>query len=763
MKRVLYRGFSNTFFVVVSMTRSVSLLFIFIFFVQIDFVFAQKAVLQLVEKHSGKAIPNAHICFESLDKQNIAYKVFSDQGKVTNPVTKPTQVAISSVGFVTIIDTIYPNKSYTFSMEPSVYDVDEIVVTGQYVPQKVDQSIYDVKVVGKNQIEGKAANNLNDLLSNELNMRTSVGGVLGSSVSLQGLSGEHVKILIDGVPVIGRMNGNLDLSQLNMQNVDHVEIVEGPMSVVYGSNALAGAINIITRNDIRKKFSNNTNAYYESVGIYNFNMSNQFKWNNHKFQVNLGRDFFGGFDEDEDSRVKQLKPKLQYAGDFDYATSWEDLKLRYRLEYFDEELRNKGPLLEDFFFRKAFDEYHLTNRLNNKLFMNYSINEHIYMEGIFSHAYYNKRKKTTLKDLVSLSEEMIDDANRHDTTSFNVMLFRGSLSHLISKRIEYQIGYDMNMEDGEGKRLGDDKTIDDYAGFVSMKFKPFEKLTLQPGLRFIYNTKYDAPLVYSLNIRYSPFKDLVSRFSYGKGFRAPSLKELYLNFVDASHNVHGNPDLEAEYADNFNFSLVYKLELHEKSSLQFENKYFYNIITNKIDFLYYANDPLRADMINIDEGDFKTLGTQFKVIYSLHPRLTYTIGMNKTGSSTFGALDEYTYFTDYTSSFNYKNVKYQFRINVYYKYSDKIERYFRSVDDEGTEQIYESYVNDYHIMDFTVTYPFMHGNLLVSVGMKNLFDNKSVVSGGSGGGAHSGAGSGSSLVAYGRTCFLKLSYNFSKY
>ena len=77
---------------------------------------------------------------------------------------------------------------------------------------------------------------------------------LGSSLKIKGLSGNNVKILIDGVPVIGRMGGNIDLSQLNLYNIDHIEMVEGPMSVMYGSDALAGAINIITKENRNSNF-----------------------------------------------------------------------------------------------------------------------------------------------------------------------------------------------------------------------------------------------------------------------------------------------------------------------------------------------------------------------------------------------------------------------------------------------------------------------------------------------------------------------------
>jgi outer membrane receptor for ferrienterochelin and colicins len=70
-----------------------------------------------------------------------------------------------------------------------------------------------------------------------------------------------------------------------------------------------------------------------------------------------------------------------------------------------------------------------------------------------------------------------------------------------------------------------------------------------------YNTKYKAPIVPSINFKYSWGDNHNLRFSYARGFRAPSLKELYLFFIDSNHEIEGNPDLKAENSNSFNFSL----------------------------------------------------------------------------------------------------------------------------------------------------------------------------------------------------------------
>ena len=83
---------------------------------------------------------------------------------------------------------------------------------------------------------------------------------------------ETPQILVDGIPVIGRTNGNIDISQLSLTNIERVEIVKGPMSTLYGTDALGGVINLISAKDTENKFSANGIGTYESVGRYNFDL-----------------------------------------------------------------------------------------------------------------------------------------------------------------------------------------------------------------------------------------------------------------------------------------------------------------------------------------------------------------------------------------------------------------------------------------------------------------------------------------------------------
>src|SRR5690606_8167852 len=119
--------------------------------------------------------------------------------------------------------------------------------------------------------------------ANENNLRISQDGVLGSSLSIMGVSGENIKIMIDGVPIIGRLDGSIDLSQISLNDIERIEIIEGPLSTVYGTNALGGTINLITKKDGLKKWSVQPGVYYESSGQYNSDI--QLSLNHKKNQI----------------------------------------------------------------------------------------------------------------------------------------------------------------------------------------------------------------------------------------------------------------------------------------------------------------------------------------------------------------------------------------------------------------------------------------------------------------------------------------------
>ncbi len=719
-----------------------------------------QTTIRLVDKETDEPVPFAHVCFESLDKSVLQNKIADDQGMLTFDEKIPFQVAVTAVGYSTLIDTLQAGGSHTLYMEPSFLEMDEVVITAQYSPRRTDQSIYNVAVINDRVIRERGATNLSQALYNELGVRISNDAALGSSMSIQGLSGEHVKILIDGVPVIGRMNGNIDLSQINMYNVDHIEMVEGPMSVVYGSNALAGAVNIITRENTRGKVSSWLNSYVESVGVYNFDVGGGGNFGRHAVSLSGSRNFFSGFSEVDTTRTKQWKPRLQYNLNGYYKYRADRLGIKADIRYFNETIQNKGPLLPPY-REKAFDTYYYTRRWSDRIQADYLFSEGRGMEMVFAHSLYTRIKHTYFKDLTTLEEIRLTGESDYDTTTFTAYLLRGTFTdERLLDKLNYQLGTDINVEEGSGKRIQDEhQSIGDYAFFASIQYEPSDKISFQPGLRASYNTRYNSPLVPSLNIRWDPKANSrhIVRASYARGFRAPSLKELYLYFVDINHNLRGNPDLKAEYSHNFN--LTWDLSTaRKKSRFGLQAGLFYNSIHNQITLS--LDSATVYSYINVDQ--YRTAGGKINFKYSLHPRLNFEVGLFQVARQSMISEGEsfktpYRHSSDVTSNVTYSFIKQQLRFLVNYKYTGKQPQFYSDADGN----IREGFIEGYHMLDVTANKSFWNDRILLGIGAKNLFDYTNIVSTGLTTGSHS-SGTGNYPVAWGRTFFVNLRLFFSK-
>lgn len=661
-------------------------------------------------------------------------------------------------------------------LNDEVKTFEEVAVTAQYKKQAAEDAVHQVKVINEEKIKSMGAQNLRDVFTNELNIRISQDFALGSSMSLQGVSGQNVKILIDGVPLTGRLNGNIDISQINLNNVERIEIIEGPLSVSYGTDALAGTINIITKKEVEGNYSVSSYNFYESIGNYNNNI--KFGWADKKNSVSLSfsRNYFDGwsagdapfyynFDPVADSsRFQDWKPKEQLFGTVNYRRRFGDLTLDLTSDYFWEEVINKGRLRPPF-FQTAFDDYYKTTRFNNSATLHGEVGDNKNLNVIVAYNHFQRRKNTYFRDLTTIEDQLSTSPGAQDTSTFNNFISRGTFSTSEENRwYNYEIGYEIDREIGFGPRiLQGQQVIGDYALFSTAEINPFDRFTVRPGLRLIHNTAYEAPLVPSLNLRYKIIENkekrssLTARASYARGFRAPDLKELYFFFVDINHNIQGNPDLVAEHSHNFNFSSTFK-KRYKTLQTKFTVSGFYNQIENMIGLA--QSEGTLFTYFNINR--FETTGGNLIAEFAFN---NFTI---QAGGSYIG---RYNQFTDDPNSPTQEpflfspegqlNLAYNFRkiglkISSFYKYTGEMPIVRVGNDGNPTTTI----IDDFNTLDLTLTKDFWDNRIQLTIGAKNLF-NVTNINGIMPGGAHSGGGS-SMAVAMGRTYFAALNFQFNK-
>lgn len=718
----------------------------------------QQALIRVTDSKSHEPVAFAHVCFEGLIHKTPKYILTTIEGTCINPVTEKSRIIVSYMGYSTYDDTISPGQSLDITLDPSILNMQEVVVTAQYAPERADKSIYKIDVISHREIESKAATNLSDLLRTETNLKVQSGGVLGSSLQMQGLSGENIKILMDGVPLIGRMNGNFDLNQLNLYNIDHVEVIEGPMSVIYGSNALAGAINLISRENTTSVLNTSFTSLYESVGQYNFAASVSGNAGKHGYNIDGGRNFFDGFNYHDTSRSMTFKPNRQYFFNGYYLFSPKNMKFKLTGDYFNELLEDKGPLLPAY-YETAIDHYYNTIRYSGRA--DYSLNlpgQH-YITGVLSYSLYDRITREYSMDLTTLRKT--ESESGYNKTGIKSLIGRATYSRNDTVRnFNYQTGLDVDVETVTGKRIaGNQQQIGDYALFLMMKWEPWKVFSLQPGVRFIYNTKYPAPVVYALSLRYEPFSRTLLRFSYARGFRAPDIKQLYMDFVDVNHNVQGNPDLKAEQSHNLNLNLTYGAE-RKKTAYSFSLTGFFNAIENHIDLASTGAGITSYTYINISQ--YQTTGVEASGTVNLYPAIRLQAGVSHTGKrgSVGGEMagQDFVFATDYTLNGSYRFNTLDFTISAFYKHTGKTSNV---VTLEESTAYYT--IDPYDLLDLTLIKGFWKNRIRLSAGAKNLLDVKSVPVTGESGGAHTGGGSGSTSVLYGRSYFLGLSFNFNSY
>ena len=271
-----------------------------------------------------------------------------------------------------------------------------------------------------------------------------------------------------------------------------------------------------------------------------------------------------------------------------------------------------------------------------------------------------------------------------------------------------------------------------------------EKVTIRQGLRLIYNNRYEAPIVPATNVLIKHKKNQL-RFSYAKGFRAPSLKELFFEFIDINHNIVGNKNLNAETSDNYRISFRKDL-LFDKNHLNFKLSSFYNKIANKISL---SNVDDQYSYFNVAE--FKSMGINLKSNILIN-KLKFNNTISYTGISNelyenYNNHTDFTFFIETSNSVS-ANIYKDFQLNFYHKYVGPSPSFT-----ELNNDIIETETDSYQLIDFSLNTK-ISAKIFITLGCKNLL-NVIDINSSSQNSTHSG-GNGYVSINYGRTYFTNL-------
>lgn len=553
--------------------------------------FSASAQLTIVTEADGSTLPGATV-------QAGVFGVAADgDGQVFLNTELGGVATIRALGHEPLevnLDTL--KQPAVLSLEVATYALQPAVVTGQIHAATAPHTVQAIRVIDRVEIDRIGALTLRDLLQTSSGLVLSQDASTGAQVTMLGLSGSHVQVLIDGVPVIGRLDGQIDFDQLPLDRVERVEIVEGPMSVEFGSEAIAGTINLITTGSTstrRLSLSTESVGRHQASGAWSEPVGEQ--WT---VQGRAGRMFFGGFTPgDSAGRVQLWKPKELVSSEIRLTRG----RFSISADGVQERLWNDGPVSRMTESRPLSDSllgiYEVPYAQDALFTTRRSVlrtdGRGEAWEGFASWSRYFRSRTTQWVNLADLSAVPMTEGGLQDTAVFHAFQSRASIKKG-GERFNGQVGYDVKWETATGARIAEgSQTMGDFAGWGTFEWRPANDWLVRPGVRWGLNTAYGAPLVPSLHVKFRKF-----RASYARGFRAPELKELHFVFVDSNHNIVGSEDLQAETSHALQASYQGS-KLTDRSLWQPMIKVFRNDVANMIDLALTDNENQLYEYANL--------------------------------------------------------------------------------------------------------------------------------------------------------------------
>jgi outer membrane receptor for ferrienterochelin and colicins len=451
-----------------------------------------------------------------------------------------------------------------------VHRVEAVVVTGSRTERSLGEAPVATEVIDRDEIEESGARDLGELLEDRPGVYLQ-RGVTGAAPELEGLPADYTLILVNGVRVPGRVNGVIDLSRFATENIERIEIVRGAGSALYGSDAIAGVINILTRAASRP-LELSGSASVGAFGRSDLSGGAGSKGKLGSVRVSAGRHASDGFDLDTSDLATTQAASRQY----DVAQrSSLNVARGLRLDSDSEYVRRSRQGIDLSAAGAVFDRSSLTQTLSLGLRpeLDFGSGTRLHLRSSYG----------LFQDEFGLDQRGSDALDEHQNTREHLAQLGGQLdtlqgSHLLSA------GAEGSYESLETARLATGRDHRERLGLYAQdEWTLLEEplLVLLPGARVDLDSQFGSAPTPRLALRFDPLREVTLRASYGWGFKAPDFRELYLYFENpgAGYLVQGNPDLKPERSRNIGASV----ELRPHRSLWFSLQGFYNLLDDRID------------------------------------------------------------------------------------------------------------------------------------------------------------------------------------
>ena len=470
--------------------------------------------------------------------------------------------------------------------------LDQVVVTAARREQALKDVAVTTEVVTRHEMEQTGASDLASVLTEQLGIELQGGHPAGAGIMLQGLGSERVLVLLDGQPVAGRISGVFDVSRIPTSAIERIEVVKGPQSTLYGSEAMGGVVNIITRSPLAHtlggsgSLSAGTQGRLEGTAGLNAGRgpwSSSLNASRREIELTPGRvaELAPGRTSDEGALAERTDVAAKLVWSPDSATSVEASVLG---------LDERQRWLSERYFHFG-DNRQVSGRLTSAL----QRGRHRFVPTLYASVFdHLSRTSTEPKPIAG------DEGQRQLQRIFEAeLLYNTQLGTARTHALD--LGVELRRDDIRSANVPGGLT-------ASTTVEPFAQLELRasafsvvPGVRMSWSEQWGRHVTPRLAIRHQATDAVTFRASAGSGFRAPDFKELYMFFSNnnAGYVVKGNLDLRPESSRNLTAGLEWAGDNVYLRGQVFQNEFRDFIETRTIS---EPDAPPVYQYANVDDG-----------------------------------------------------------------------------------------------------------------------------------------------------------------
>lgn len=576
------------------------------------------------------------------------------------------------------------------SMVSRTYNLNPVVVTGSGHHQRLKSTATPVHVISSQEIREQGITTFDDALIRMMPQASMAPNSMGTFLRLNGLGNKYILVLINGQKLSGDISNNIDLSRINMSRVKRIEVLDGAASSLYGSDAIAGVINIITDQPTDEEISVTNNLKVsghgiltESVGldIYkgHFGSYTSFTHDRADSYQNNNLEYVKGSDTETQETIAPYFTGYRSSvitQKFTYNPT-QHLALHAGLDY-SYKITNRPETREDIPGGTDYEMRYKGFRWNIGGIYKFNNRNSIQADFTVDRFRYGKEYDVETKDY-AVGDYVQSKKQRSMEGQVKAILGLSSNSTTI-------FGADWHKDYLTASSGNIEEHVYNIAAYAQHEMKFLKDFTATLGLRLTHHETFNQRLTPKVTVMYAP-GDFRFRATYSAGFRAPGLDELYYHYFSVNRGkpqiIFGNKDLAPEKSHYFSLNAEYRTQFIAMSITGYLNRIKdmvvrknINVDDNTLRMLQEEFPEMTADQAakleryslyqNSDEGDVKGIQADISVnlFQGFNFSASYAYTYARTKSEEEWTLLERSIRHAATIAANYHHTWGKYRLNV---------------------------------------------------------------------------------------------------